>query len=130
MFKKIVLCLCIAALSILMWSCDFLNPCQEKEILRKTSQDNFVDYVVIEKGCGATASTNTIVYIVPKGRSVDKFHPVFIADHVDGLEVIWLESKQMLIAYAEARIFKYKNFWHSRHIENWNYIVSIKEYQK
>ncbi len=130
MIKSVLLFLTIATLPILVWSCKSLDPCQQKEILRKTSKDNLVDYVVAEKDCGATTSFSTLIFVVPKGKPIEKDNIVFRADHVEGLEVNWVAPKQMVITYRKARIFSYTNFWHSRHVENFNYTVSILEYQK
>ncbi len=130
MIKRFVLCLSIIALPMLVWNCKAIDPCQQKEILRKTSQDNIVDYVVIEKDCGATTSVSTEIFIVPMGKKIDEFHPVFKADHVEDLELNWVAPKQMAIAYNKARIFSYTNFWQSRDVENFSYTVSIREYQK
>ncbi len=130
LLRDIVLFLIIAVFSSLVWSCKNIDPCQQKEILRKTSLDKLVDYVVIEKDCGATTSVSDLVYIVPVGKSVEEFSPVFRADHTEGLEVRWIAPKQMTIAYKKARIFSYTNFWHSRHVNNFNYEVFIQEFQK
>lgn len=130
LINKIALYLLIVALPFLVWGCKYIDPCQQKEILRNTSQDNVVDFVVIEKNCGATTSISTFIFIVPKGKPIDKFNPVFDADHIEDLEVDWVAPKQMTIAYKKARIFSYTNFWQSRDVEGFNYAVFIREYQK
>ena len=102
----------------------------EEEVARHTSLDKIVDTVVIQKNCGATTSTNDLIFIVPHGESVEDYSPVFIADHVEDLEVNWVDNKQLEIRYREARIFNYTNFWHSKDIDSFKYQVKIYEFSK
>ena len=109
--------------------CSSIDPCHELEILREQSPDGAVDFVVMEKDCGATTSISTLIFIVPRGNSTDEFKPIFMADHVDGLTVNWKKAREMTIEYRNARIFSYTNFWQSRYVQNFKYIVSVREYQ-
>jgi hypothetical protein len=128
MFRIILRYLFVATFFILL-GCKAMDPCQQTEVLRKNSPDKVVDLVVVEKDCGATTAVSTLVFIVPAGKSTDEFNPIFKADHVDGLNVSWGAPNKMDIAYKRARIFSYTNFWQSRYVQNFNYIVSIREYQ-
>jgi hypothetical protein len=105
-YIPIVLCISIVV-AFLPLSCKKLDPCVEKEIIRKISQDRAVDFVVVEKDCGATTSTSTQVFIVPRGKPPGEHDSVFIADHVSGLKVDWIAPKQLSISYANARIFNF-----------------------
>lgn len=109
--------------------CNSVTTCQQKEVYRVTSPDNLVDVAVIEKNCGATTSTSTNIYIVPKGAEV-KQSPVFVADHLESLDVRWSKPKFLVIQYADARIFQYTNFWNSGLVNDFQYVVNIREYQK
>ncbi len=119
----------ILRLSIIafLFSCNSLNPCVEKEIFRKTSQDNTVDVVILTKDCGATTSVNKSVYIVPKGELVKDIAPIFLADHVSNLEAKWMKPKFLIITYNKARIFEFTNFWSSKKVNNFLYEVTIRE---
>lgn len=110
--------------------CQWIDPCLEVEVVRYTSPDKIVDTVIIQKNCGATTSVNDLVFIVPHGKSVEEYSPVFIADHVEELEVEWVDKKLLEIRYREARIFNYTNFWHSKNIDNFKYQVKINEFPK
>jgi len=111
-------------------SCTMFDPCQQKEIHRITSQDDIVDVVLLKKDCGATTSISNMIYIVPKGGSIRKIEPIFVADHIRKLEVKWVKPKLLTISYAEARIFGFTNFWHSKKVNNFMYEVTIHEFQK
>jgi len=108
-------------------SCCGLNPCMQEEVFRKTSPDNIVDVVVINIDCGVTTSINNSIFIVPKGELIDKQNPVFVADKVCDLKVKWIKPKFLAISYVKARIFKFTNFWNSRHIDYFRYEVNIQE---
>ena len=112
-----------------MLGCSSIDPCHELEILREQSPDDAVDFVVMEKDCGATTSISILIFIVPKGSSTDEFKPIFMADHVDGLTVNWKKAREMTIEYRNARIFSYTNFWQFRYVQNFKYIVSVREYR-
>lgn len=77
--------------------------------------------------CGATTAYSYKVYVTPKGASTEKFNPIFIADKLDGEIVEWSSSKHLRIKYRQARIFNFTNFWHSRDVDNFNYVVTIRE---
>lgn len=127
--NKNILFIFLILFTVMISSSLHANPCEEKEVIRRSSPDELVDHVVIEKDCGATTSITILIFIVPKGQSTEEGNPVFRADHVDGLKVDWSAAKETTITYKSARIFTFTNFWHSREIKNWNYIVTIKEHQ-
>ena len=119
-----------SAAGFLLWGCSYLDPCEQREALRKTSQDGVADFVVVQRDCGATTSVAISVFIVPAGGDTDGERPVFKANRVDGLEVTWEAPKDLRIRYGRARIFNYTNFWWSREIENFKYVVAIREQPK
>ena len=134
-FKETSDRLCFFILSLivvtpLLASCTSLNPCQEKDVNRQTSQDDIVDAVTVEKDCGATTPKSTIVYIKPKGKSVANHTPVLVSDNVKGFEVNWIRPKYLSITYTAARIFQFTNFWNSKDVDQFNYQVTIREREK
>jgi len=116
--------------ALLLWRCSYVDPCRQTEPLRKTSEDGLVDFVVVERDCGATTSVAISVFIVPSGDRTGKAQPIFKADHVEGLEVLWGSPKQLSIRYDKARIFSFTNFWLSRDVEEFEYVVSVREQQR
>lgn len=118
-----------AASALLVWGCSSFDPCRQAEALRKTSGDGIVDFAVVQRDCGATTAVSTSVFVVPSGGRTQKARPIFEADHVEGLEVSWESPKHLSIRYEQARIFRFTNFWLSRDIEDFRYVVSIREQQ-
>jgi hypothetical protein len=81
------------AICWILAGCQWIDPCQQEEVFRHTSPDKIVDTVLIKKNCGATTSTNNLVFIVPYGESIEDHTPVFTADHVVDLEVEWVNKR-------------------------------------
>jgi len=87
-----------------------------------------VEAVLIQSNGGATTSYGYSIFIVPKGGSIDKkANPVFLSDKTRGLRFNWSGPKKLEIYYAEARIFRFKNFWQHREVDNFKYEVKITE---
>jgi len=84
--------------------------CEEEEIYRNTSHDNFTDVVITESHCEAIISGRTRVYVVPKGKSIDNFYPFLISDHDSNLEVKWMKYNKLAVSYVEAQIYDFSNF--------------------
>jgi hypothetical protein len=100
-----------------------------KEVNRIKSPDSLVDALVIEGDAGATTSTATSVYLVPVGGSVDpedRLRSLFTADHLKNFAIEWKEPKLLEIRYDEGRIFGFMNFWSSREVQQFHYVVEIK----
>lgn len=111
----------------LLIGCSESSVCEQSELLRVTSPDNRVDAILMRMNCGATTDYSYKVYIVPKTASTEKSNPVFVADKLDGELIEWSSPKHLLIEYRQARIFNFTNFWQSRDVDNFNYVVSIRE---
>jgi len=78
---------------------------------------------------GATTSNASEIYLVPAGapaRFVERADSIFGGDHVKDLKITWKDSKLLEIQYEEARILSFKNFWQSREIQNFHYVVEIR----
>lgn len=110
----------------LMVGCGNETLCDHTELLRITSPDNKVDAVLMRINCGATTAYSYKIYITPKGKSAEKSNPIFIADQLEGEIIEWYTSKHLTIRYKHARIFTFTNFWHSRDVDNFNYVVAIR----
>ena len=111
-----------ATLIFALLGCDL---CEEVEVLRKPSDDNKVEVVLISEDCGATTATAVLFYLVTPGSSVDSKHPILTMDRAENLEVRWLESKMLEVSYSSGRIYTFTNFWNSREIDNFEYTVNI-----
>ncbi len=108
----------------------FLSACIDivvrDEMIRINSPDSRVDAVLIRVNTGATTSYSYAVYIVPAGHQVDRKEELFRADNVDDLEIHWKQPQLLSIRYKKARIFHFSNFWQSKEIENFRYIVNLQ----
>jgi len=109
--------------------CGILDSCLYEEVSRETSTDGLVDALIMKINCGATTDYSYKVYIVPKGTKPNENH-VYLSDKTNSLEISWVAPKSLLITYDNARIFEYTNFWQSKNVENFKYIVSITESRK
>lgn len=100
-----------------------------EELSRTASPDSAVEAVVTRVNAGATTGYGYRIDLVPRGGRV-AYKPQgmqkFTADRVDSLSVRWSAPRQLEIRYAKARILDFSNFWHSRGVQNWEYIVELK----
>jgi hypothetical protein len=83
----------------------------------------------VRGNCGATTPFSESIVIVPTGNSTSELkddHSLFLADHVSGLKLTWREPKVLEIHYDEARIFHFSNFWQSKLVDNFNYVVEVR----
>ena len=104
-----------------------------EEIARVKSPDGIVDAILIENNGGATTSYGYSVFIVPSGMKFDKESPMFkserelfTADHPKGLQLEWSKPKFLEIKYDKARIFGFRNSWHSQEVQNYQYTVELR----
>lgn len=120
--------LTVIAASILTSACGG-DLCSNTESSRVTSPDKVVDAVVVSTDCGATVADGYRVYITRRGEvsDFDDGSPVFVSDHTVGIKVSWYGNKNLRIAYTTARIFQFTNFWQSRDVDDFGYLVSITE---
>jgi hypothetical protein len=105
------------------------SPCSNEEVTRSKSPDRRVEVVHVRGNCGATTSYSENIFIVPIGDKTPKSkdgNQAFLADHVDGLNLVWREPRVLEIHYKEARIFNFTNFWHSKKVQNFSYVVEIR----
>ena len=97
------------------------------EVIRLSSPDMVVDAIVWTRDVGATASTSYEVYILPKGsKEIKNQEPLFIADHVEKINISWREQGCLEIHYTKARIFKFTNFWESKDVLDYLYVVELR----
>jgi len=87
--------------SIILCSCGY----DYKEILRVTNTDGTIDAVAIDLLTGATVATPTKIYVGDKGFEI-KGEPVFVADYVDGLTMVW-DGAHLVVRAKRARVFSF-----------------------
>lgn len=114
------------AIAPLIFSGCSTSLCESVTMSRQTSIDGRLDARLIQESCGATTGYVYKVYISLHGAE-EKGNAVFVADKTKGLKISWEAEKRLLISYDRARIFNYTNFWQSKDIDNFSYIVSITE---
>ncbi len=116
-----VLVSCLLALLITM-GCDIV---EREEIGRLPSPDLLVDAIVVRTNAGATTDYGYRVYIKPIGEKPTGGDEIFIGDKLLGLRVAWNEAGFLNIEYSDGRVFHFSNFWQSKKIRNFEYIVHI-----
>lgn len=114
--------LTIAIVLLIMVGC---LPWASEEVERVTSPDSIVDAVVIQSDAGATTPFVHEVYIVPKGGKPSGT-ALLTGDHLIGFELKWLAPRFLEIRYKQGRIYKFTNFWRSKEIQNFSYIVELR----
>jgi hypothetical protein len=117
----------IFLLIVVIYSCGFASPCQETEAQRSLSPDGKVEAILVKKNCGATTSESFNVFIVAIGNNAKKKDLIFKADHLDGFTLSWRDSRFLEIKYKQARIFYFMNFWQSKDVDNYAYVVEVRE---
>lgn len=107
-------------------SCGSIDDFQE--VARQTSPDSVVDAVLFKAGGGgATSGFSYSLFVVEKGASFKKSDDLlFQGDHIKNLRLEWKNDKILEIHYDEARIFQFKNFWFSKDVQNFQYVVEIR----
>jgi hypothetical protein len=99
------------------------------EYYRVKSPDAEVDAVLIKSGGGATTSASYNLFILPKGASSKELpleHSQLIADKAEDLRITWIENKILKIDCKSARIFRFSNFWQSKEVQDYKYVVEIR----
>jgi hypothetical protein len=93
---------------------------------RILSPGGHVEALVLSAGVPPSGSEAFYVQIVPPGRPAKgRDSDIFRADHIRGIQVRWTAVNELEISYEKARIFRYRNFWMSRDVDNFNYVVEI-----
>lgn len=130
----------ISLLALLIFAPSLFSGCiniagewHYQEIERVKSPDGVVDAVLVRGSGGATTGFDFSVFIVPSGIPFDEkselFNPeseLFSADHWENLKLVWREPKFLEIRYDKARIFKYRNYWRKKEMQDYKYVVEIK----
>lgn len=105
-----------------------LKAATQTEILRVVSPDSIVDAVVTRNSAGATTSNVFRIFVVPRGQPVpsDERLERFRADKVSSLCVEWRRPRLLELRYDRARIFRFTNFWNSRDVQQFQYVVELR----
>lgn len=119
--------LVMIALITILSSCSLSSPCNQTEVERVKSTDGKVQAVLIKSDCGATTSVVYSVYMVGAGKKAEEKDLLFKADHIEGFSLFWREPKFLEIKYKQARIFQFMNFWQSKDVDNFAYVVEVRE---
>ncbi len=99
------------------------------ETKRITSPDGLVDAILLKTNAGATTSYGYDLFIVIKGAAGEKLsldYSKFSADKINDIRITWLENKVLQIDCKSARIFRFSNFWQSKDVQDYRYIVEIR----
>ena len=97
------------------------------EMWRVTSPDLRVDAVFVRiGGGGATVGFSYKLFIVPRGAKPGKSGENLLADKIGRVSAIWSQPRKLEIRYDRARIFSFANFWSSKEIDNFTYVVEVQ----
>jgi hypothetical protein len=98
----------------------------KKELQRIQSPDHLVDAVVAEVETDATVATPYLVFIVPAGSKDLDGEPVMRGDKFDDLKITWASVRLLDISFSKGRIFNFTNFWESRAVQDFRYVVEVR----
>jgi hypothetical protein len=97
------------------------------EMWRVTSPDLRVDAVFVRiGGGGATVGFSYKLFIVPRGAKPGKSGENLLADKIGRVSAIWSQPRKLEIRYDRARIFSFANFWSSKEIDNFTYVIEVQ----
>ena len=97
-----------------------------EEISRARSPDGIVEAILTKSNFGATVDYVYKLYIVPTGATALPDEPIVVADHVVDPNIAWRMPKFLTFSYGKARIFNFTNFWQSKDVQNFSYVVEIR----
>jgi hypothetical protein len=66
-----------------------------------------------------------LVYIVPAGSTKMRY-PVMLGDDFVGLKLRWSAPRFLTVEFSKGRIFEFENFWESKSVQNFRYIIEIR----
>nr|VFJ65183.1 MAG: hypothetical protein BECKDK2373B_GA0170837_11469 [Candidatus Kentron sp. DK] len=96
------------------------------EILRASSPDGKVDAVVMVSSADATTPKVHELYIVARDRRHSDVDLVLTGDHFEDFSVNWRTVGFLDIDYSQGRIFRFSNFWQSKSLDNYSYVVELR----
>jgi hypothetical protein len=96
-----------------------------EELWRVTSPDSKVDAVLIRTGGPATVGFSYKLFVVLRGAHPRKSGELLLADRVKNATAVWQKPKKLELHYDEARIYSFSNFWHSKDIDDFKYVVEV-----
>ena len=95
---------------------------------RAVSPDSLVDALLVRRTGGATVSAEYDVHIVQHGEPPPGFfsRAHFAAVHPLNLHLIWRQPRLLEIRYDQAKINRFVNWWRSRALDNYRYVVELR----
>jgi hypothetical protein len=81
---------------------------------------------LVRTGGPATVGFSYRLFIVPKAARPAKDDERLLADQVRNLTAAWKPSRTLELRYDEARIFSFSNFWHSKDVDDFKYVVELR----
>lgn len=96
------------------------------EIARVGSPDSIVDAVMTRRNPHGTVSYVFEIFIAARGSQPDSTGLVLRADKLEDVRLVWRQPRFLEVHYKSGRIFQFINFWQSRYVQNFAYIVEIR----
>jgi hypothetical protein len=85
-----------------------------------------VDAVLVRTNVDATTPYGYKLYIVPTGKETKVGDELLQAENLVNVTISWKEPRFLEIRYEKGRIFSFRNFWHSKEVQNFEYIVELR----
>jgi hypothetical protein len=98
----------------------------DKELSRISSPDGVVDAVLITIPTHATVATPLELHLVRKGGRPSETTLALRGDHFNNVSLKWKDTKFLEVQYETLRIFTFQNFWSSKDVSNFSYVVEIR----
>lgn len=116
--------LLILSTSLFFISCG--SSLEREEIVRIKSPDSIVDAILVKTDAGATTSCGYMLYIAPTGNKPKIGNELLKADNLVNFTLNWKRPRFLEIRYEKGRILYFTNFWHSKEVQNFEYIVELR----
>jgi len=109
------------------WRSARLPPVIHHRGAHAAEPDSRVDAVFIQVGGGgATVGFSYKLFIVPRGAKPNTTGELLLADKIGNVSAVWSKPRKLEIRYDQARIFSFVNFWQSKDVDNFKYVVEVQ----
>ncbi len=113
----------VLGLTVILAGC---KKTEMAEVVRLVSPDEKVEAVLLVANPHATEPFYHYIYITPSGAKIKEDKYLFKVDHAGNLRAEWRENKVLEIFFDEARIYHFRNYWQSKDVNNYRYVVELR----
>lgn len=118
---------CVFACLVLSMSIASCGLSTREVISTFPSPDGKVEAIWCRNGGGGIVGDITYTLLIaPAGKEPNWDDVLLMADDLDSLQINWGFGRVLEISYEQARIHHFTNFWQSRDVENFAYVVELR----